>query len=260
MNQRKFLYLALIIGIIAVAGAVGYLVTNLKLILPQAPILFPPSTSNPLSAQTTSSIQDSLAVNECGSLLKYNTKAYQDGWEKIFKKENNLSDSQFNTYIKITSTSLKPLGDTCELTVKYKVMKDWLVVDQADSMTLGVPPNISPDNLPRESDPATDGRMGVSAVNLNDKLSFGSQSEALNFYVDKYNLQNTDARVQNQGYQYFYNKESAEKSGVPFAGEGGEAVISVFGTIDRSQNKCFSGDLSLVTRETTYHDMPCGIN
>ncbi|MEK9185638.1 MAG: hypothetical protein AAB863_02570, partial [Patescibacteria group bacterium] len=175
-------------------------------------------------------------------------------------KENNLSDSQFNAYISVTAVSLRPLGNTCELEVRYTVKKDWLLVNQIDNMTLGVPPTISPSNLPLESDPTKPGRIGVSTVNLHDPLSFKSQTETLNFFVDKYNLKGTGAKVQNQGFQYFWNKESAEKSGYPFAGEGGEAFISVFGTLNQGQNKCFNGELSLVSKETTYHDTPCLIN
>jgi hypothetical protein len=226
----------------------------------QTPTPSPTPSPSPSPSPTTPLTQNPSLSNDCSNLISYSAKAYFDGWEKTFKKENNLSDSQFNSYITVTVVSLRPMGNTCELTVRYTIKKDWLTVNQVDSMTLGVPPTISPDNLPLESDPTKSGRKGVSTVNLRDKFSFSSQSEALNFFVDKYNLKGTGAKVQNQGFQYFWNKESAEKSGYPFAGEGGEAFISVSGTINQNQNKCFGGELSLVTKETTYHDTPCWIN
>ena len=218
----------------------------------------PLPTPNP-SPNSPSTKTPSLS-NGCENLISYSAKAYQDGWEKTFKKENNLSDSEFNTYITVSSVSLRPLGLTCELEIRYAVKKDWLLVNQIDSMTLGVPPTISPSNLPLESDPTQSGRIGVSTVNLHDSFSFKSQTEALNYFVSAYNLKGTGAKIQQQGFQNFWNKESAEKSGYPFAGEGGEAFISVSGTINQSQNKCYRGELSLVTKETTYHDMPCWIN
>ncbi len=279
-SQKGFIVPLLLVIIVAlVVGGSVYIYKNKKT---EAPIVVDTKTqsSNQNEQQTNTKIpsqtptpsptrspsptapltQNPSLSNDCGNLINYSAKAYFDGWGKTFKKENNLSDSEFNSYITATAVSLRPVGNTCELTVRYAVKKDWLTVNQIDSMTLGVPPTISPDTLPLESDPTKSGRIGVSTVNLRDKLFFNSQSEALNFFVDKYNLKDTGAKVQNQGFQYFWNKEGAEKSGYPFAGEGGEAFISVSGTLDQNQNKCFSGELSLVTKETTYHDTPCLIN
>src|SRR3989338_6833864 len=271
MNQKEFINIAVIIGVIILVGVAGYFVVSRQTPLPEptsspspspTPLPSPSPTPNPFPSKTPTSpsTQAPSLNNNCEGIIIYSAKEYQDGWEKTFKKENNLSDSQFNAYITIATVSLRPLGLTCELEIRYVVKKDWLLVNQVDSMTLGVPPTISPNNLPLESDPTKSGRIGVSTVNLSDKLSFSSQSEALNFFVDKYNLKGTGAKVQNQGFQYFWNKESAEKSGYPFAGEGGEAFISVSGTLNQDQNKCFSGELSLVSKETTYHDTPCWIN
>jgi hypothetical protein len=271
MNQKGFINIAVIIGVIILIGVAGYFIVNSQAFSPEpipspnpSPLPSPPPSpiSNPSPSQTPTlpSTQTPSLNNNCEGLVSYSAKEYQDGWEKTFKKINNLSDSQFNAHITITSVSLRPLGLTCELEVRYTVKKDWLLVNQIDSMTLGVPPTISPNNLPLESDPTKPGRIGVSTVNLHDPLSFESQTEALNFFVDKYNLKGTGAKVQNQGFQYFWNKESAEKSGYPFAGEGGEVFISVSGALNQGQNKCFSGELSLVSKETTYHDTPCWIN
>ncbi|MBU1017007.1 hypothetical protein KJ678_02475 [Patescibacteria group bacterium] len=273
-SQKGFIVplLLVIIAVLVVGGGV-YIYENKKI---EAPVVIDTETESsnqdqqktdtktPSQTPTPSPIQPSTKnptlSNNCENLVTYSAKAYQDGWEKTFKKENNLSDSEFNAYITVSSVSLRPLGLTCELEIRYAVKKDWLLVNQIDSMTLGVPPTISPSNLPLESDPTQSGRIGVSTVNLHDSLSFKSQTQALNYYVSAYNLKGTGAKIQQQGFQNFWNKESAEKSGYPFAGEGGEAFISVSGTINQSQNKCYRGELSLVTKETTYHDMPCWIN
>ena len=77
----------------------------------------------------------------------------------------------------------------------------------------------------------------------------------INFY-----LSGTDAGIQKENFQYFWDKESAENSNYPSAGEGGEAYITVVGTINAAQNKCYRGQLSLVSKETTYQDTPCFIN
>lgn len=216
------------------------------------------NTTTPSTDLITS--KDVLLSNDCEDLISYDAKAYQDGWEKTFKKENNLSDSEFNTYITVSSVSLRSVGFTCELEIEYVVKKDWLLVNKKDNMTLGVPPNILPSNLPLESDPTQSGRIGISKVNLHDPLSFKSQTEALNYYIDAYNLNDTGAKIQQQGFQYFWNKEKAEESGYPFAGEAGEAFISISGIINESQNKCYDGELSLVSKQMTYQDSPCRIN
>jgi hypothetical protein len=252
MNQKGFIQIPILIAIIVgavVVGGAGYFIMNRQTLSPE-----------PTSSPTPSPLPSPSLSNDCKELISYSAKAYQDGWEKKFKKENNLSDSQFSAYVTITAVSLRPVGNTCELAIRYIIKKDWLVVNQVDDMTLGVSPTISPDNLPLESDPTKPGRIGVSTVTLHDPLSFKNQTEALNFFVDKYNLKGTDAKIWNQGFQYFWNKESAEKSGYPFAGEGGEAFISVSGTINSSQNKCYKGELSLVSKKTIYRDTPCRIN
>lgn len=204
--------------------------------------------------------EETLLSNGCKDLISYDAKAYQDGWEKSFKKQNNLSDSEFNNYINIQSVSLRPAGRTCELEIRYIVKKDWLLVNKADYMTLGVPPTISPGNLPLESDSTQSGRIGVSTINLNDPLVFKSEAEALDYYVDAYKLKGTDAQIQQKGFQYFWNKEMSENSGAPFAGAGGEAFILISGTINENQNKCYNGELSLVSKEMIYKETPCWIN
>lgn len=243
MFQKGFANIIAIIGVVILAGVAGYFIVNQQTSLP-------PSTPSP----------NSTSSGECEQFTGYSVKAYQDGWKETFKKENNLSKSQFDTYIIITDVSMRPIGNTCELTVRYTIKKNWMSVNRVDSMTLGVPPTISPSSLPLESDPTKSGRTGVSTINLHDSLSFKSKTKALNYFVNAYNLKGTGARIWMEGFQYFWNKEAAENSGYPFAGEGGEAYITVSGTINSTQNKCYSGDLSLVSKETTYRNTPCLIN
>ncbi len=263
MNQKGFINIAVIIGVIILVGVVGYFVVNRRTPSPEptsSPT--PPLSPSPTLPQspTSPSTQDPSLSNGCEKLVSYSAKAYQDGWEKVFKKENNLSDSQFNTYITVTAVSLRPVSTNCDLEIRYMLKKDWLFVDRQDNMTVAVPSTISPNNLPLESDPTKPGRIGVSTINLHDPLSFKSQAEALNYFVSAYNLKGADARIQQRGFQTFWDKEGAEKSGYPFAGEGGEPYITVSGTINSNQNECYSGQLSLVSKETTYHNTPCRIN
>jgi len=260
MNKKGFAKTLIIVGFVIFIGIVGYFIFSQQSSSP-TPSRMPSPTPSPTppDSPTQPSTQEIIMSNECGDLINYGVEAYYDGWKKTFKTENNLSELQFNDYITVTTVSLRPVGNTCELSIRYKVKKDWFVANRIDDMALGVPPTITPDNLPLESDPTKSGRIGVSTINLHDSFSFKSESEALSYFVSAYNLKGTGATVQNRGFQYFWNKEAAEKSGYPFAGEGGEAYITVVGTIDSGQNKCYSGELSLVTKETTFRETPCRI-
>ncbi len=217
------------------------------------------ATSTPNPIPSPAPVPNPVLSSECEKLTGYTTAAYREGWKEAFKKENNLSEPQFNAYITVTDASLLPIGNTCELTVRYSVKKDYLTASRVDNMTLSVPPAITPNNLPLESDPTTSGRSGVSTINLNKAFAFVSSAQALDYFVNSHNLTGTGASI-SYGFQYFWDKESAESKGSPFAGKGGEAYIQIRGTINESANKCYSGQVSLVTKETVFNEGPCRIN
>jgi hypothetical protein len=110
--------------------------------------------------------------------------------------------------------------------------------------------------LPLESDPAKPGRLGVSTVNLHDPFAFKSEAEALDYFINANKLNGASVRIFKRSFQYFWDKESHS----PSAGKGGEAFIKVTGAINTAANKCYEGEVSLVSRETTYRSSPCSIN
>jgi len=198
--------------------------------------------------------------NDCKELASYSPKAYQDGWVGIFKRENSLSDAEFNSFVSLTSVTLSPNGINCLLDVKYTAKKDWVVSTRVDRVNLGSTPSLLPTELPLEKDPATPSGNGVSTINFRNTLFFKSKAEALAYFVKAYNLQDTNARVSGEGFQYFSSPEGGGKPGFPFAGEGGEAFITVSGTLNSRDNKCYHGELSLVSKKTAYHNNPCTVN
>ncbi|HTE48708.1 MAG TPA: hypothetical protein VK675_02270 [Candidatus Paceibacterota bacterium] len=199
--------------------------------------------------------------NDCKEFVSFSPKAYQDGWEMIFKRENNLSDTEFSNFITVSAVALRLRGITCELNVRYTIKKEWIVEkDRVDKINLGGTPSVKPAELPLERDPAVSGGYGVSTVNLHSTLFFKSKTDALNYYVDAYNLKGTNAEISGEGFQYFWGKENAEKSGYPFPGEGGEEFITISGAINQRENKCYHGALSLSSRKTMYSNSPCSIN
>lgn len=201
--------------------------------------------------------------DECKSVTGYSCVDYKNGWITAFKLENNLSDSTFNNYISIKSTNFSELGTNYEYTVDYTIKKSWLVVNRKDSMPIYNTDRthlLAPTEWPLERSSVTTGRSGLSTIHLNDTLSFSNSSSAINYFMSQHNLSGTNPTIRTQGFQYFWNKESADSHNSPFAGEGGEAYISIFGKINSSQNKCYEGSLALVSQETTYTETPCMIN
>jgi hypothetical protein len=263
MNQKRIKSILLVVIVFALVGNGAHFAAAQQTAPPAPnPSLaqrLSPSTTPDNSPVQTSPLNQVALSNNCQHLIDYSAREYQDGWEKLFKKENHISDSQFNSHITVNSVSLKPVGNTCQLSVRYIIKKDWLVVNREDGMTLGIPPTISPDNLPLESNPNKIGNIGISTINLLDQFSFKSEAEALDYFLNAYNLKGTNVTIQRRDFQYFGNKKTAEQMGLRFAGEGGEAFIRVRGTIDPRQNKCYAGELSLVSKKTTYQEALCMI-
>jgi hypothetical protein len=272
MNKMEFAIIWLAVIAVVLMGTGAPLLTaqqSARLVPVSGPISAPGSSpmqtysSSPAliqsSGQTLPSNQTASA-NGCQNIISYSAKEYQAGWERAFKIENRLSDSEFDSFINVTNVSLRPVGNTCELTVGYTIKKDWFATSRRDVMTLGVPPTISPNMLPLESDPNKPGRLGVSTINLHDKFAFKSEAEALEYFLSARNLSGVQAKIFKRSFQYFWDKEESDKSHNLFAGKGGEAFIEVVGTINTGSNKCFQGELSLVSKETTYRSSPCSIN
>jgi hypothetical protein len=271
MNKTKLIIIRLIVIAIVLMGANFYFAVAQQPARPSpvpGPIPMPGSgpmqlsSSLPASSKSpdqTSSSNQVVLTNGCQNILSYSAKEYQEGWERAFKKENHLSDSDYNSFITLTGVTLRPVGNTCELAVGYSIKKDWFATSRRDTMTLGVPPTISPDNLPLESDPAKPGRLGISTINLHDKFAFKSEAEALEYFFNARNLSSTGAKIFKRSFQYFWDKES-DKSHNMSAGKGGEAFITIVGTINARENMCFQGQLALVSKETTYNLSPCAIN
>jgi hypothetical protein len=263
--------MGLIIRLIAFACALmwtsAYFAIAQQTVRPEpvpAPGSGPAQLSSPLQASSKSPDQTSPSnqvtlTNGCQNLISYSAKEYQEGWERAFKKENHLSDSEYNSFITLAGVTLRPIGNTCELAVGYSIKKDWFATNRRDTMTLGVPPTISPDNLPLESDPAKPGRLGISTINLRDKFAFKSEAEALEYFISAHNLSGAGANIFQRSFQYFWDIES-DKSHNRSVGKGGEAFITIVGTINARENKCFQGQLALVSKETTYNLSPCAIN
>ncbi|MFA7201619.1 MAG: hypothetical protein WC099_01320 [Candidatus Paceibacterota bacterium] len=273
MNKKGSLNIVLMVGVVIVLGIVGYFTIIQRSASPLIPTPTPtppasssstPPVKNPSPVPNEPTTQNPSLRNNCSNLISYSAEAYLSGWKKTFQAENKLSDSQFNLYITISSLSLEPVGNTCELSVKYIIKKDWLSVQRIDAVTLGVPPTISPNNIPLENSLETIGRMGISTINLHDSFSFKSEKDALNFFIDEYNLNGTKAAVTSKDFFYFwdgkYTKTPDGSLRSAESGDGGKAYIVVSGEINSAQNKCYNGSLFLVSKKTTYSATPCFIN
>lgn len=198
--------------------------------------------------------------DECFKISGYDCDAYKNGWIIAFKKENNLTDSAFNNYVSIQSSFIEKEGTNYEFSVFYIVKKSWVEVARTDSMFLYNSDRSHiyiPSEWLLERSSETRGRTGLSTMHLNDTLVFSTKESALNYFVNKYNLENTNVSIGNQSFQYFWDGETGTSS--LFVGEGGEPIVSIMGTININENQCFMGELGLVSKETVYKTAPCVI-
>ncbi len=277
MKNNKVL--GLVVGIILIAGIVlvvrehkTEVASNSQYPLPEMvspnPTTVPTSQSEqvviPTPTVTTSPSPTPISENdECKMVTGFSCLEYKNGWISAFKVENNLTDTSFNNYISIDSTNFAAVGTNYEYTVTYTIKKSWITVHREDSMLLynGTRTQfLSPTQWPIERSTTTNGRVGVSTIHLNDNLAFANSSSAIDYFVSQRNVAGTNSTIYKQDFQYYWNKEAADKSNTLFAGQGGEPVIVIVGTINASQNKCYVGELSLVSRETIYRETPCEIN
>jgi hypothetical protein len=222
-----------------------------------SPTTIPTPTPKPIPTPAPTPEND-----KCKTITKYSCLDYKNGWITAFKLENNLSDNAFNSYISIQSTNFTEQGTNYEFTVSYTIKKSWLTVSRKDSMFIynaDRTHTLIPTEWPLERSSTTNGRTGLSTIRLNDTFAFSSSNNAIDYFTSQYNLSGTNPTIQ-PSFQYFWNKEGADKNNSPFAGEGGEAFITIYGAINSGQNKCYQGDLALVSKETTYRETPCAIN
>lgn len=195
-----------------------------------------------------------VGLNKCEIDTGYSTDEYLDGWKKSFKNENNLSESEFNEYILITETKLFPIGDTCELSVRYNVKKDWIDTSFHDQMYLGVLGVITPDNLPRESDINVKGREGVTRINLHDDIVFKDMEMVIDFFLKEYRLNRPDVPfITSIKTQTFWEYED-NYSGGTFEGTPGEMYVRIDGVNSLKENQaCYRGLVFLNTKEVSIH-------
>lgn len=193
--------------------------------------------------------------DDCTKYVGYSCDAYKDGWKDLFKKENKLSELDFNKYITIDSVVMSPVGNTYELRVDYRIKKDWVSVIRQDSMTLLFGPYLKPNELPIENNNVTQGRIGVSSIELNKPFVFSNSNSVVNYFIEKYGIKNNNIKFDKVDFEYFWN---VEKDGLSVAG-GGEPYAVVRGVVDEKENKCFYGVVSLLDKKTSLNDTPCRI-
>ena len=154
-------------------------------------------------------------------------------------------------------------GTNYEFSVRYTIKKSWFTAARKDSMLLynSTRTNLlTPTEWPLERSSATTGTTGLSTINLNDTLAFSDSNSAVDYFINQNGLGGANPTITKQDFQYFATKETADSKNTPFAGEGGEAFIRFLGTINSAQNKCYQGELALVSKETTYKETPCAVS
>lgn len=190
--------------------------------------------------------------NTCSTAFTYTPQAYLEVWKNVFKEENGLSDQEFATYISVESVSMREEGENeCSLTIGYNVHYSSHTFPQVDMFTLATDNLTAPNQLPRKKD-RTD-FTGVSSISLKQSPTLSNKKQLADFYLKKYNLVNATAQVQSIDVK----SSTGGQSNTEVPGQKGEIVARVFGVKNSEENKCFSGYISLSSKETTYEEVRC---
>lgn len=173
-------------------------------------------------------------ANDCKAFTGYSVEDYYEGWKRIFKKQNKLSDEEYSKFVHVSSFRLMQRGEGCALSLNYTITRDWFNVNNwKELIPLGTSSILSPDELPAKRTPDT--VEGVSLINLKDKLVFESKDDAVKFYLNKH------PHFKQASDTILFSSENVLQPAVYFAD------ISL-------ENKCFKGVLILTTAQTIYDE------
>ncbi len=144
-----------------------------------------------------------------------------------------------NYYLRVESVLLRRVVNNCDLVINFTLRRDWLYTRHISYFNilrerLPFIPLVQP-NLVVDSDAGEKSKIIIPADILKSKFAFRSIKEVVNTYLRKYNLKN-DFKI------------------VFLAGSGN---ILVNGVSHKEDNTCFTGDIDLITKETTFLKQDC---
>lgn len=180
-------------------------------------------------------------TDTCNGISPSSVKEYYSKWKNDFKQLNTFSDSDYDHYVRIKSVLLRQAGNRCDLVVNFVIKRDWLFVEKVSYLNLFEgSTQITPLDKPLfDNDSREKNKVSISKDDLFNKLAFSSTDSAVNFYLKKYNIENSN------DFSF----------GIGFS--TGDPLIQVNGILDNSQNSCAEGGINLITKETFFEKVSC---
>lgn len=191
----------------------------------------------------------------CAARTYHTAQDYLAGWKASSQRLSGVPLAVWNNNIELVEYSIKQMGDNCELAVRYRVNLGWFSVSRVDSVLLGLGGLASPSQLPYEESPMTVGRTGVTTLEFSNPLLYVSEQEALGAFAASRGISSSGLSVQKKDFRYFWDVENSASA----IGSGGEPILFIRGVIDQSENRCFRGELGLVSGEHSYQEVVCVI-
>lgn len=181
-------------------------------------------------------------------------------WKDLFIARNQLTEEYFNAHIFPYSTTIDTWNDGKSFMVEYKIKIDWAeskLNDQfiiwLDPSTSGLFPSVP---MPRNTYLLKDQinklidklafSSSIHKIAMIDQLKYASLKEALQVLKTASGVDQLD-----EGQVYFEEPSFQICLGHPFLRSGA--------TINRSENKCMSCQIDLVSGVTEVRQQPCAI-
>lgn len=176
---------------------------------------------------------------------------YFNIWKKIFKEQNNISDTFFDEHIIIRSSFLHFWNHGVSYRVSYYFKMDWATVSNSDKFIVKIySSNNSYQSLPREvylSEEEIRYALNQSS-SLSDiiplstsNLMFTSMDNALNHLIEA-------AKVETLCTSYIYLDD-----------KDGHIKLEAWAEYENEENSCIKGLIDLISGETKVVDFPCMI-
>ncbi len=181
-------------------------------------------------------------------------------WKELFISRNKLSNTYFDMHVYPYRTATDSWNDGISFRVEYKIRIDWAEANLSDQFIIWLDPSTAglyPSKfIPRST------YLGKASINtLLDVFGFSSQIHKV-AWIDELKFNSRGEALQTlktesgvadlgEGEVYYLNPSFNEDAGHP--------LFRVHATIDKTQNKCLTGNLDLVTGEAEVRDTPCVI-
>jgi hypothetical protein len=182
-------------------------------------------------------------------------------WKELIISRNQLSENYFNEHIFPYKTVIDSWNDGKSFRVEYKVKIGWAESNLADQFIIWLDPSTT-GLYPSKPTPRSTNLTRDQINRLLDIFAFSSSIHKI-AKIDNLKFDSRDEAISvlqlASGVNNFDSGEVSYKE-PDFNADSGHPFLKVFATINKSENKCMSGKIDLVTGEVEVRSQPCTIS